>query len=64
MYPSYCLALSDPMKLELSDSFRRMKELGLLNKTWTFLDFVEECFSRGYNDYLKELSIVEGLNDI
>lgn len=64
MYPTYCLALSEEMKLELSDHFKRMKEMKMFNKETTFLDFVDECFARGYNDYLKELAIVEGLNDI
>jgi|694.fasta_scaffold04812_4 hypothetical protein len=64
MYPSYCLALSESMKLELNDHFKRMKEMGMFSKEMTFLDFVDECFARGYNDYLKELSVIEGLNDI
>lgn len=64
MYPTYCLALTDEMKLSMKDSFTRMKECKLFDEKMQFLDFVEECFSRGYNDYLKELSIVEGLNDI
>jgi hypothetical protein len=64
MYPSYCLALSEAMKLELNDHFKRMKEMGMFKNEDTFLDFVDECFARGYNEYLKELSIVEGLSDI
>jgi len=64
MYPTYCLALSDEMKLTMKDAFTRMKECKMFDKNVTFLDFVDECFARGYNDYLKELSIVEGLCDI
>jgi hypothetical protein len=64
MYPTYCLAFSEGMKLELSDNFNRMKEMGVFPNSKTFLDFVDECFARGYNDYLKELAILEGLNDI
>lgn len=52
------------MKLELNDHFKRMKEMGMFKNEDTFLDFVDECFARGYNEYLKELSIVEGLSDI
>jgi len=64
MYPTYCLALSEEMKLELNDHFRRMKEVKMFNEDSTFLDFVDECFARGYNEYLKELSIVESLEEI
>ena len=39
MYPTYCLALSEEMKLELSDHFKRMKEMKMFDKETTFLDF-------------------------
>lgn len=64
MYPSYCLALSEEMKLELNDRFKRMQEMSMFKKDMTFLDFVDECFTRGYNEYLRELSIIEGLYDL
>lgn len=36
----------------------------MFKKEETFLDFVDECFARGYNEYLRELAIIEGLYDL
>lgn len=44
---------------EIVNTLQDMKKCHLIKKDMDFFHFIDECFARGYNDYLKDLNYGE-----